>query len=122
MPMRPRISTLPASVRAQLDRKLKAAAYGNLVAIAAWLESKGHPIKKSAVGAYSKRLQAADAGASGAQVLLPQHVAAAPSAAALRLACLQVAASGSASTVAVLKRADAFAAWVKTGKPPKAAK
>ncbi len=51
MPMRPRIDTLPAAVRAQLDRKLKAAAFGDLVTIAAWLESKGHPIKKSAVGA-----------------------------------------------------------------------
>lgn len=119
MPLRPRINTLPAAVRAQLDRKLKAAAYGDLVAIAAWLKSKGYPIGKSAVGVYSKRLQAA-ASPGGVQ-LLPQQPAA-PSAAAMRLACLQSAARSPGSTATVLKRAEAFAAWVKTGKAPGAGK
>ena len=119
--MRPRIDTLPAAVRAQLDRKLKAAAFGDLVTIAAWLESKGHPIKKSAVGAYSKRLQAADAAEGGAQ-LLAQQQAAKQSAAELRLVCLQSAARGPGSTATVLQRAAAFVAWVTTGRAVKASK
>jgi hypothetical protein len=158
MPLRPRINTLPATVRAQLDRKLKAADYGSLVEIAAWLRSKGYPIQKSAVGAYSKRLQAAaEARKPGAEALrrVCQEVVTSAGAAPLqqsrsvlaqeyldacamwakalsrpapaesvdlRLACLQSAARSPGSTAAVLKRAEAFAAWVKTGKAPGAGK
>lgn len=135
MPLRPRINTLPATVRAQLDRKLKAADYGSLVEIAAWLRSKGYPIQKSAVGAYSKRLQAGtrqkpppppaqeyiETCRQWAE-LVQRSPPAAPSAAGLRLACLQSAARSPGSTAAVLKRAEAFAAWVKTGKAPGAGK
>lgn len=122
MPIRPRISTLPASIRRQLDRKLKASGFGNLVAIAAWLESKGYAIGKSAVGVYSKRLKAdmeARAAAAQRAQQLAQQQAAEQGAAELRLVCLQAAARSPGSTSAVLKRAEAFAAWVRTGHPPK---
>lgn len=109
MPMRPRISTLPAALRAQLDRKLKAAAFGDLVAISAWLQSKGHPIKKSALGVYCQKLRERTESAT------PVRQAAsigAPVASVLRLLCLQSAARSAGSTSAILKRAEAYAAWV----------
>lgn len=56
-------TTLPARLRAQLDAKLRAAGYGNVVATSAWLAEMGHPLSKSAIHRYSSRLRAVDAAA-----------------------------------------------------------
>ena len=112
MPARSAISKLPPRVLAQLDRRLVADSFGSIVATAAWLQSKGHRIGKTAVGQYSKRLKAqaeTDTQAMKAAMVAPGSVA-------LRLACLQAAARQPGSAAAVLKRAEAYAAWARTGK------
>lgn len=112
MPARSAISKLPPRVLAQLDHRLVADSFGSIVATAAWLQSKGHRIGKTAVGQYSKRLKAqaeTDTQAMKAAMASPGSVA-------LRLACLEAAALQSGSAAAVLKRAEAYASWARTGK------
>lgn len=114
MPIRSRINALPTRVRAQLDRRLIASDFGDLIAAAAWLHSKGHQVGKSAVGEYAKRLKLE----LEAEAQTARAVREAPGAVALRLSCLQAAAQAPGSAVAVVKRAETYATWAKTGRSP----
>ena len=115
---RSRIAMLPAKVRVQLNRRLIAANFGGIVATTAWLQQHGHAIGKSAVGVYAKRLACQQKDDAAAKRLGKR----APAVAAIRLACLQVAAPMGGSVAATLKRAEALAAWVNTsGAAPVAA-
>ena len=62
MPPRSIVSLLPAPVRNDLDRRLRASAYGDLEGLADWLTAEGHPISKSSLGTYSMKLKARDRG------------------------------------------------------------
>lgn len=55
MPPASRILTLPEEVIAELDDRLRASNFGDVVAHAEWLRSKGYDIGKTAVGQYSMR-------------------------------------------------------------------
>lgn len=48
-----RVEVLPATLRRELDGRLIASGFGNLVALSQWLHSKGHRIGKSALGEYA---------------------------------------------------------------------
>ena len=91
-----------------MNRRLRAAAYGNQVALAAWLESQGHPIKKSQLGVYALRLRAIDAAGDGALIKLTP--AERLYAAELRIKCLQ-AAIDTGGKANILDRASEFVDW-----------
>lgn len=113
---RSRIALLPAKVRGQLNRRLVAANFCGIVATTAWLQQQGYTIGKSAVGVYAKRLNLQLEDDAAAKRLGK----AVPAVAAIRLACLQVAAPMGGSVAATLKRAEAFAFWVNTASAPAA--
>ncbi|UDF35597.1 UNVERIFIED_ORG: DUF3486 family protein [Shinella sp. XGS7] len=58
MPLQPRLSSMPESIRAEIDRRLVSNGFGKLAELAAWLSSEGFPIGKSTLGAYSKAQRA----------------------------------------------------------------
>lgn len=61
MPPRGIIDKLDDGLKKQVDKRLRASVYGNLVALSLWLsETHGIKIRKSALGRYSKELQAKD--------------------------------------------------------------
>ena len=104
MPRRSTISLLPPAIRKQLEARLRASAFGDLVSIAAWLTRRGHPVGKSAIGVYAKKCK---------RQLEVGSAAAAPmavNAAAIRLGCLHVAAQTGPAT-GLLRRATAYAKW-----------
>lgn len=57
MPPPSKIDLLPPEVRAELDRRLIAHAFGNSVGLSEWLAEKGYEIGKSAVGLRGQRLK-----------------------------------------------------------------
>ena len=57
MPPRPAIDLLPESVKDELNEKLIANGFGNLVELSGWLAEQGYQISKSAVGVYSQGLK-----------------------------------------------------------------
>ena len=114
MPQRSNISKLPAKVRAQLNSRLVAAAFGDIVAIADWLTAKGYPVGKSAVGVYAKKYRSE----IEAEVSARRSFGPARTTVAIRVACLTAAARSQGSTSAIVERAKAFAAWVSTGQVP----
>lgn len=105
MPCRSNISLLPPSFRKQLDARLRASAFGDLVNISAWLTRRGHPVGKSAIGVYAMKCKRQLEGASAATA--PMAV----NAAAIRLGCLHVAAQ-TGPAAGLLRRATAYANWV----------
>jgi hypothetical protein len=113
MPAAPKISTMPEVIRDQLDRRLVASGFGDLVAIAGWLSDQGYPIGKSALGAYSKanrahiesRVAAAGAADAGAADRL----------AAFRLRVLELAAAEPGPDD-LITRAERLLAWVQDGR------
>ena len=103
MPRRVTILTLPPKVRKQLHARLVSTNFGRLVELSAWLTQLGHPVGKSAIGAYAKKnreLIAAEQGRPAARLR-----------ADALLSCLQVAAStGPEQTITA--RAQRYAAWL----------
>ena len=59
MPPVAKLTLIPASLRGQLDEKLRASGFGNLEGITAWLVEQGVDVCKSTVGLYSHRLKRA---------------------------------------------------------------
>lgn len=57
MAPRPKVLTLPAEVRAELDARLVANGFGDYVALSEWLESQGYTIGKSALHKYGRSIQ-----------------------------------------------------------------
>ncbi len=108
MSKRPFVSTLPSPVREELNRRLVASNFGQVVQHAEWLTSKGYAIGKSAVGEYSKLHRSA----IEAEVSAKHTARGKKGEVAARLACLTAAASSGGSTSAVLKRAEMYATWV----------
>jgi len=82
MPSRSIVSKLPTSVRSQLDRKLRDAAYGDYVALSEWLTGLGFAISKSALHSHGVTLRKADAANQDvrAQVALARRHLATPEA------------------------------------------
>ena len=61
MPPRGIVESLSDQVKLEVDQKLRAAAYGELVSLANWLTvTHGVKISKSALGRYSQELKAKD--------------------------------------------------------------
>lgn len=65
-----KVMALPADVRQELDAKLRAAAYGNLVEISEWITGKAYPISKSGLHRYAAGLKATDAARGDAEAQL----------------------------------------------------
>jgi hypothetical protein len=57
MPRRPKVTGLPQSVRAELERLLADQAHGGYEALAAWLAAQGYAISKSSLHRYDQRIQ-----------------------------------------------------------------
>lgn len=57
MPARSAVATLPADVRAELDRRLVERAFGGYEDLAGWLVSQGYAISKSALHRYGSALE-----------------------------------------------------------------
>jgi hypothetical protein len=57
MPRRPKVTGLPQSVRAELERLLADQAHGGYEALARWLAEQGYQISKSALHRYDQRIQ-----------------------------------------------------------------
>lgn len=57
MPPRSKIAVLPEDIRAELDRRLMAAAFGDYYALEDWLADKGFAISKSAIHKYGQELE-----------------------------------------------------------------
>ncbi len=108
MPRRSTIDTLSPALRRTLDRRLRASAYGDLADHAAWLTAAGHPIKKTQVWAYARKLCALDSRMDRwLAKTTPQE---AIRVAEIRATCLQAAiATGPAATA--LDRAEEFVDW-----------
>lgn len=60
MPLVSKIAKLPASVRRELDDRLRAAGYGDLILTADWLTGMGYALSKSALHRYSAGLKQED--------------------------------------------------------------
>lgn len=114
MPGRTLISKLPATVRDQLNRRLVAAAFGDIVGNAAWLTAKGYPVGKTSVGVYAKKCRAEIT----AEVMSRRHRQPDRDTVAIRLACLVSAANSQGSTASIVERAEAYAVWVGAEKAP----
>jgi len=57
MPPRSKVFTLPAELRAELDRRLIDSGFGGYVALSDWLEQQGYHIGKSALHSYGQDLE-----------------------------------------------------------------
>jgi len=57
MPAPSKIAQLPDDVRLDLDKRLTGNAFGDHVALSAWLSEQGYEISKSAVGRHSQQLK-----------------------------------------------------------------
>lgn len=57
MPPPSKIDLLPPEIRAELDRRIVANAFGGSVALSEWLAEQGYEIGKSAVGLRGQRLK-----------------------------------------------------------------
>ncbi len=57
MPAPSKVDLLPPDIRAELDRRLIASGFGNLVALSEWLNEHGFEISKTTVGVHSQRLK-----------------------------------------------------------------
>ena len=57
MPQRSRVEQLPEDLRAELDRRLSDAGFGNYQDLADWLTEQGYQISRSAVHRYGQRLE-----------------------------------------------------------------
>lgn len=57
MPVRPAVSLLPESVRAELDRRLVQSGFGDYENLSAWLAEQGFQIGKSSVHRYGQGLE-----------------------------------------------------------------
>lgn len=55
MPPTSKILMLPDEVISELDDRLRASDFGDVVSHSEWLKSKGFDISKTTIGAYSKR-------------------------------------------------------------------
>lgn len=112
MPRRSVISLLPPATRKQLDARLLASQFSDLVNIALWLQKRGHKVGKSALGVYAlqRRLQAEAETATNSSPLAaePEPPVNVP---AIRLGCLHVAAQTGPAT-SLLRRASTYAKWV----------
>lgn len=111
MPRRSVISLLPPAIKRQLDARLRDSAFGDLVGIAAWLKRRGHPVGKSAVGAYALKFRAVIEVGAPVQPAAKATSPAAARAAAIRLGCLHVAAQ-TGPAAGLLRRAEVYAQWV----------
>ncbi|WP_216891579.1 phage protein Gp27 family protein [Pseudomonas putida] len=61
MPPRGIVESLSEQLKLEVDQKLRATGYGDLVALAGWLsETHGVKVSKSALGRYSQDLKAKD--------------------------------------------------------------
>lgn len=61
MPPRGIIESLSEEIKKEVDQRLRATAYGELIALAAWLSTAhGVQVSKSALGRYSQELKAKD--------------------------------------------------------------
>lgn len=58
MPPRPKVETLPADIRAELDARLIKAGFGDYVALSEWLSEHGFTISKSSLAVYGKDFEA----------------------------------------------------------------
>ena len=57
MPPPSKIDTLPPEVRAELDRLIVGAGFGNYTELADWLREKGHDVGKSTIALRGQRLK-----------------------------------------------------------------
>lgn len=57
MPLRSRVQSLPARLRADLDRRLVASGFSNYRAHSEWLAGEGHEISRSSLQAHGARLR-----------------------------------------------------------------
>ena len=117
MPRRSVISLLPPATRKQLDARLLASQFSDLVNIALWLQKRGHKVGKSALGVYAlqrrHQVEAETTKNSNPGAATPETPVNLP---ALRLGCLHVAAK-TGPAAGLLRRASAYAKWVlQTGK------
>lgn len=60
MPRPNSISKAPEAIRNELDERLRANGYSEMVGLSEWLESNGIKVSKSAVHRYSKDLKSKD--------------------------------------------------------------
>lgn len=67
-----RVLALSIPIRLELNERLRAAAYGDLITISAWITAKAHPISKSSLHRYAVGLKATDVarGSEAAQLAL----------------------------------------------------
>lgn len=72
MGRRSELLKLPVSVRCEVDDRLRKAAYGDYVAITAWLTRNGYAVSKSAVHRYGLALRQVDAGRGDQEALVAQ--------------------------------------------------
>lgn len=94
---------------AQLHRRLRASAFGDLVGIASWLTSRGYPIRKSALGEYVRANRAAIE--AGGRPGVKRQAIDAPGAVEVRLRCLEIAAL-TADAANAIPSAITYARWV----------
>ena len=80
MPRVSKLAKLPTDVRRELDDRLRASGYGDLVQTADWLTGMGYALSKSAMGRYSAGLKQEDtiSGRNVASVRLSMQAAATP--------------------------------------------
>lgn len=91
MPPKSRILMLPDDVRGQLDERLRASNFGDIMTHTAWLNSLGHAVGKTAVGQYSLANRARIKAGGRSWVSTKNELAA--KIAAQRIECLKVAVS-----------------------------
>ncbi len=109
MPKRSVFHKLPDGIRGQLNRRLRAAAYGDTIAVADWMTSRGYPIRKSQVSAYAVTLRELDQKTVDARCVASPEIRIREQ--ELLVACLQIA-SQKGDSRTVLARAQRFVDWV----------
>ena len=104
MPMRDKLSELPAAIKRQLYERLTASNFGNYVAHSEWLAAQGHSVSKSAIHRHAQENEAEIRGAVATGEMMHSE---------LRMRCLEVADSiGAEDADDLVRCAESLLAWV----------